>query len=584
MAVSEAVLELLVKMKDEASAGLSSLGGTLSSLGGIAGGVALAGVAAFGAAVVDGLGDAKESAQLMAQTEAVIKSTGGAANVSAQQVADYASSLSDAAGASLFGDDQIQQSENLLLTFTNIKDKSLEAATAISVDMAQALGGAPKDSAIQLGKALNDPINGITALTRVGVTFTEEQKNQIKTLQESGDMAGAQAVILAELNKEFGGSAKAAADATGGWSELNGRWGEVKETLGAAVLPLLTMLAGFLLDNVIPAVEQAAAMFGPLIQSFMDTGVSSGVLGGAITQLGIIWQALQPVIENVVNAIGAVVLAVFGVVQEFIANHGAEISAFMTDAWNQIMAIIQVGIQLYNAIVPPVLQAIAGFIRDHGEQIQTILGAAWTTIKAIIDGALTIIRGVLTAALQIIQGDWSGAWETIKGTLSRVWDDIKAIISASWDTVKALFGGFASDAVALGAGIIDSAVAGVSSAAGKLSSIISDSVSGAIEAGKRALHDAGVPGFASGVRNFAGGLALVGERGPELVALPRGSNVYSNSDTRSMLAGAGAGGGGIVINVDARGSNLSASQIRAAVRQGLGSAGTSALTRVKTGN
>ena len=88
----------------------------------------------------------------------------------------------------------------------------------MSVDLAQAMGGAPKDAAIQLGKALNDPIKGISALTRIGVTFTDEQKAQIKTMQEAGDMAGAQGVILAELNKEFGGSAQAAADADGGWA------------------------------------------------------------------------------------------------------------------------------------------------------------------------------------------------------------------------------------------------------------------------------------------------------------------------------------------------------------------------------
>jgi phage-related minor tail protein len=218
-------------------------------------------------AVSDGIADAQENAKIQAQTASVLKSTGNAAGRTAEQIADYASSLSDAAGASLFGDDQIQQSENLLLTFTNIKGASLDAATAISVDMAQALGGAPKDSAIQLGKALNDPIKGITALTRVGVTFTDEQKAQIQAMQEAGDMAGAQGVILAELNKEFGGSAKAAADATGGWSEFNGRMGEAKEALGTALLPLLSQLAGVLLDTVLPVVEQAAAAFGPFVAS-----------------------------------------------------------------------------------------------------------------------------------------------------------------------------------------------------------------------------------------------------------------------------------------------------------------------------
>src|SRR5262245_66611796 len=80
--------------------------------------------------------------------------------------------------------------------------------------MSAALGQDGKASAIQLGKALNDPIKGVTALQRVGVSFTKSQKNQIKALVESGNTLGAQKVILRELGKEFGGAAKAATDPT----------------------------------------------------------------------------------------------------------------------------------------------------------------------------------------------------------------------------------------------------------------------------------------------------------------------------------------------------------------------------------
>ena len=258
MAINQATLELLVQLKDQASSGLSSLGGALSSLGGIAAGGALAAVTALGAGIVGGVGDAREAARIFAQTEAVITSTGQAAGVTAQQVTDYAASLSAASGQSLFGDSQIQESTNLLLTFTEIKGKTLEAATAISVDMAQAMGGAPKDAAIQLGKALNDPVAGITALSRVGVSFTDQQKEQIKTMQEAGNTAGAQAIILAELNKEFGGSAKAAADADGGMARFKDVIGETFESVGGKLLPVLNRFAEWLNS---PEVQAAIAVF-----------------------------------------------------------------------------------------------------------------------------------------------------------------------------------------------------------------------------------------------------------------------------------------------------------------------------------
>ena len=56
------------------------------------------------------------------------------------------------------------------------------------------------------------------------------------------------------------------------------------------------------------------------------------------------------------------------------------------------------------------------------------------------------------------------------------------------------------------------------------------------------------PGFAGGVTNFAGGAAIVGERGPELVTLPRGSNVTPAAQTRRLMA-APSGGGGASISL-----------------------------------
>ena len=49
----------------------------------------------------------------------------------------------------------------------------------------------------------------------------------------------------------------------------------------------------------------------------------------------------------------------------------------------------------------------------------------------------------------------------------------------------------------------------------------------------------GIPGFANGTTNFAGGLAMVGERGRELVNLPRGSSVTNAQDTKRMMNGGG---------------------------------------------
>lgn len=381
-----------------------------SKIGDIVGGVlkvglaaAAGGILAAGAIVGSGIADAREAQKIMAQTEAVIKSTGGAADKSAEQIADLAASLSAASGKSLFGDDDIQKSENLLLTFTNIKGEVFDAATAISVDMAQALGGLPADQAIQLGKALNDPIQGITALTRVGVTFTDQQKEQIKTMQESGDMAGAQKVILAELNKEFGGSAEAAAKADGGWAQFHDRMGEVIETIGAAALPLLDKLAGFLNDTLAPAIESAmptveriVGILGELIGALAagDFGAFAETLQGIGEELGPIFAGLAeqagawiadavPVfLENATQLLGALI----GWVEESLPDWIAELGKLAAAAAQWVIDALpglgeKLG-QLYNSLINWVVDSLPNWIAE----LQKLASAAIQWIQDAMPG------------------------------------------------------------------------------------------------------------------------------------------------------------------------------------------------------
>jgi hypothetical protein len=190
---------------------------------------------ALGAGVKFMVDQAAEAETIMAQTEAVIRSTGGAAGLTAQEIGDMAEAMSR---NTTFADDEIQKAQNLLLTFTGIGRDVFPQATQALLDMATAMGTDAKSGAIQLGKALNDPVRGMTALTRVGVVFNDEQRKAITTMAEMGDVAGAQKVILAELNKEFGGSAAAALDTyTGKVENLKNKVSNLAESFGSELLP-----------------------------------------------------------------------------------------------------------------------------------------------------------------------------------------------------------------------------------------------------------------------------------------------------------------------------------------------------------
>ena len=105
---------------------------------------------------------------------------------------------------------------NLLLTFTKIGKDIFPDATAAVLDMAAALGTDANSAAKTLGKALQDPIKGMTALRRVGVILTEEQERQVKALIKQNDLYGAQRIILGEVEKKYHGVAQAQADADPG--------------------------------------------------------------------------------------------------------------------------------------------------------------------------------------------------------------------------------------------------------------------------------------------------------------------------------------------------------------------------------
>lgn len=217
----------------------TSMGSKLAKAGMFAG--AAAGAAALGAAVKIGVGEFMDAQKVAAQTAAVLKSTGGAAGVTAGHVDKLASSILNYSG---IDDEAIASGENLLLTFTNVRNEVgkgnniFDQATTVMADMSTALGQDMSQSAIQLGKALNDPIKGVSALRRVGVSFTTAQQLQIKTLVKTGHTMEAQKLILGELRKEFGGSARAAGET------LSGKLNILRETFNN--------LAGKIVELVIP--------------------------------------------------------------------------------------------------------------------------------------------------------------------------------------------------------------------------------------------------------------------------------------------------------------------------------------------
>jgi hypothetical protein len=224
---------------------LNKVRGNIRNLGRNAA-IAGAAIASVGIALGKAVKNAAEQQKVYAQTEAVLKSTGTTANGTGKDIADLASRLQTLTSVA---DDQIQSGANLLLTFKNIKNEAgagndvFDQTVKAMLDVSRAMGTDASGEAVRLGKALNDPVKGISALTRVGIQFTDQQKAQIKALTDSGDLLGAQKIILAELNSQFGGSAETYAKTFAGQLELmNNELSDLSEEIGVIVMPALQEL------------------------------------------------------------------------------------------------------------------------------------------------------------------------------------------------------------------------------------------------------------------------------------------------------------------------------------------------------
>ena len=238
-----------------------------------------------------------------------IESTDGAAGRTVEQLTEQAKELQK---VTFFTDEQTGKGQEILLTFTNIRGEIFDRTIPAAQDLSTVFGQDLQASAVQLGKALNDPVRGITALRRVGITFSEEQERTIKNFVETNRLAEAQAVILGEVERQVGGASRAAAEAEGGgYRLLQQRLGEVQEGFGALISVGLDKLQPFfegfvtVLEKVVGALTSGKAATGEysgaanfLVGIVKALGVTFNVLG---TILGGVFRFFNNIVEYVVS-------------------------------------------------------------------------------------------------------------------------------------------------------------------------------------------------------------------------------------------------------------------------------------------
>jgi murein DD-endopeptidase MepM/ murein hydrolase activator NlpD len=400
--------------------------------------------------------EAREAQKIGAQTEAVIKSMGASSWTSAAQIGALSEALSNKRGVD---DELIQSGANVLLTFRNIQNQVgkgndiFNQATAITHDMSVALGKDMASSALLVGKALNDPIKGLTALGRSGIQFTQQQKDQITAMVAAGDQMGAQKIILAELTAQFGGSAEA--QATFG-DKARVALANLSESIGTKLLPVADRFFEFMATRGIPTLSAVATTVAGAVMPYLDRfGTWLQTTGLPALQAFGTWLMVNvvPILLELGNAFATHVLP-------RVMQFGSFLFSTVVPALGQAFtwlnqnrtAIVAVAAVLGALVVVQKAHNLAMAIATAGGMVawltqmakSTAVVAAATKVAAAVQWLLNtalfaspitwVIAGLVALGVALYVA-WTKS-ETFRNIVTGAWNGIRTVISTAWSNIK----------------------------------------------------------------------------------------------------------------------------------------------------
>ena len=289
-------------------------------------------------------------------------------------------------------DEVIKATQAKLLTFKNlaatadVMGGAMDRATLAAIDLAAAGFGSAETNATQLGKALQDPIKGITALARAGVTFTEQEKAKIKTLVQSGKMLEAQNLILTAIETQVGGTA--AATATGS-AKMAAAFGEMQEAIGTALLPVL--------ETLVPLIT---GLFDYIAKNSVVISVLAGIFGAlAVAILGVNFALNANPIVKVITLVAALAAGAV-VLIDYLVN--------LSGGWGKLFAAIGKGLaevgKFFTTVFDAVATFMAGIINGLSTRFENFINTIISGLNGIIslaNSALSLISTVTGGAVNI---------------------------------------------------------------------------------------------------------------------------------------------------------------------------------------
>lgn len=363
---------------------------SIAAMGAIAAGV----FAATVSEIKDATDAASEHQNTQAQLAAVIKSTGGASGETVDQINALAESLQKTTGYSA---DTTEKVDTLLLGFKDIGSNVMPGATQAILDFATRTGSDAVEATNMLGKALANPKDAVAALTREHVVLSAAQQQSIKDFVAAGNTAGAQGVIIAALNDTFGGAAEQTQTMAFQQRLLNSQIEEVQESIGNALLPVITSLMAKL-EPLISAIVSWTEKHPELTKDILlvVAGVSGLIvvltaLAGVVLLVNVAMSPVSLIILAIVAAIALFVAAAYE-----ITTHWGAITAFFQKLWDDVTGIFDTAIKDIIAFFQPlidVVQKVANAISTVASGIGSAVSAVGKTIGSAVSSVIPHASG-----------------------------------------------------------------------------------------------------------------------------------------------------------------------------------------------
>jgi len=395
-----------------------------------------------GAAAVDVLRDgvvaAADSERVMTRLASVVRSTGGAAGMTVDELVRLAESYGrlTASNAEL-----VMEIEEMGLRMGTVTKETMPDFIQASLDLAAATGTDAANAAYLLATAYDDPEAAMMRFNRQGIRFNTVLETQIKQLMKAGKNSEALALVLDRVKTATAGSADAAANtAAGKWEYFVGRLRDAQKAVGFGLLPVLTKLLDMVLMHLLPYIDDIAATFTKLVEA-LDVGDRLSSISSALAQMlkllskGEIAPAFVALLSNPdmaglseVFGLSTSRLIDFGArLQKLSSQAAPEFERLGTTAWDTLDRITtqwQAAMPGLLAQVGDTLAAMTAFWAEHGDTISQIMSVAGQLISttllvtlqivlATVEIFFNILDTIFLAAEQALVGDWNSCWKTL---------------------------------------------------------------------------------------------------------------------------------------------------------------------------